>query len=231
MVDEFDALRRNSPTYVKGSDELYYLGMAAFNLHRNNLALRALLEFQHRFAHDIRNPEVILATVKVYRRLGRDDLALDLLRQIAYLTVKSDLLLRAREERADILAGRGEYLESLSVLDEAYRKAGPGEREQLLTRIRELLAVMPQDMIRRSVFSGDYAFPREEARIIYQKRLPPGSSRGEEEKVPGEKMGEPALEGVFFYELWGDGGRADTGYTPRGKPASEVLSRYYKSRR
>jgi branched-chain amino acid transport system substrate-binding protein len=197
VVDESDSLRRNSPAYVRGSDELYYLGIAAFSLHRNNLALRALLEFQHRFTHDARNPEVILATVKVYRRLGRDDLALDLLRQIAYLTAESDLLLQAREERADILAGRGEYLESLSVLDEAYRKAGPEEKERLLTRVRELLAVMPQDMIRRSVFSGDYAFPREEARIIYRERLPSGSGRREDEMVFGEEMGEPAIEGVL----------------------------------
>jgi branched-chain amino acid transport system substrate-binding protein len=197
VVDEFDALLLRNPSYVKGSDELYYLGIAAFNLHRNNLALRALLEFQHRFARDVRTPEVILATVKVYRRLGRDNLALDLLRQIAYLTARSDLLLRAREERADILAGRGEYLESLSVLDEAYRKAEPRERERLLTRIRELLTVMPPETIRRSVFTGNYAFPREEARLIYEERLPAGSHWRIEEKGFGEKMGEPALEGVL----------------------------------
>ncbi len=193
VVGEFDALRLRNPAYVKGSDELYYLGIAAFNLHRNNLALRALLEFQHRFAHDVRNPEVILATVKVYRRLGKDGMALDLLRQVAYLTAKSDLLLRAREERADILAGRGEYLESLSVLDEAYRNAELRERERLLTRIRELLAIMPQETIRLSVFSGNYAFPREEARLIYEERLPSGGREGEKEKVSGKEMGEPAL--------------------------------------
>lgn len=35
--------------------------------------------------------------------------------------------------------------------------------------------------------------------------------------------GVPDLAGVYFYIWWGEGGSADTGYTPRGKPAEEVL--------
>jgi hypothetical protein len=31
------------------------------------------------------------------------------------------------------------------------------------------------------------------------------------------------LEGVFFYDWWGDGGPEDAGYTPRNKPAEEIL--------
>lgn len=31
------------------------------------------------------------------------------------------------------------------------------------------------------------------------------------------------LAGVFFYEWWGEGGRRDRGYTPRGKPALDAL--------
>ncbi len=37
----------------------------------------------------------------------------------------------------------------------------------------------------------------------------------------------PVLEGVFFYEWWGEGGPQDRGYTPRGKPALEELRRYF----
>jgi hypothetical protein len=40
-------------------------------------------------------------------------------------------------------------------------------------------------------------------------------------------MDEPALAGFFVYEWWGEGGAADPGYTPRGKPALEVLRRWF----
>ncbi|MBI3448085.1 MAG: hypothetical protein HY049_04070 [Acidobacteria bacterium] len=43
--------------------------------------------------------------------------------------------------------------------------------------------------------------------------------------------GYPALAGVYFYMWWGDGGPDDTGYTPRGKPAAAVLSRWYHESR
>ncbi len=39
--------------------------------------------------------------------------------------------------------------------------------------------------------------------------------------------GRPTLEGVYFYLWWGAGGLQDTGYTPRGKPALEVVRRWY----
>ena len=39
--------------------------------------------------------------------------------------------------------------------------------------------------------------------------------------------GEQALEGVYFYIWWGDGGSRDIGYTPRGKPAENVLRQWY----
>ncbi|MCO5170899.1 MAG: hypothetical protein M9894_31610 [Planctomycetes bacterium] len=35
------------------------------------------------------------------------------------------------------------------------------------------------------------------------------------------------LAGVFFYEWWGEGGRRDRGYTPRGKPALEVVKGFF----
>jgi hypothetical protein len=35
--------------------------------------------------------------------------------------------------------------------------------------------------------------------------------------------GAPELAGVFFYEWWGEGGARDASYTPRGKPALEVV--------
>ena len=41
---------------------------------------------------------------------------------------------------------------------------------------------------------------------------------------------DPRVEGVFFYELWGEGGPSDPGYTPRGKPAAESLRRHYRER-
>ena len=43
--------------------------------------------------------------------------------------------------------------------------------------------------------------------------------------------GRPELVGVFAYEWWGKGGPKDRGYTPRGKPALEVLRRFYGAKR
>lgn len=43
--------------------------------------------------------------------------------------------------------------------------------------------------------------------------------------------GDPHLEGVYFYHWWGDGGLADTGYTPRGKPAEAVIREWYGRKR
>ncbi|HBP21451.1 MAG TPA: hypothetical protein DEA08_27145, partial [Planctomycetes bacterium] len=40
--------------------------------------------------------------------------------------------------------------------------------------------------------------------------------------------GQEALGGVFFYEWWGHGGRADRGYTPRGKPAMSVIREWFR---
>lgn len=39
--------------------------------------------------------------------------------------------------------------------------------------------------------------------------------------------GEPSLQGVYFYLWWGDGGPADSGYTPRGKPSLEVIRDWF----
>lgn len=36
------------------------------------------------------------------------------------------------------------------------------------------------------------------------------------------------LSGVYFYLWWGEGGLGDTGYTPRGKPAAEVLRGWFR---
>ncbi len=36
-----------------------------------------------------------------------------------------------------------------------------------------------------------------------------------------------SLNGVYFYLWWGEGGASDTGYTPRGKPAQEVLRAWF----
>ncbi|HZE89476.1 MAG TPA: hypothetical protein VE404_08015 [Verrucomicrobiae bacterium] len=43
--------------------------------------------------------------------------------------------------------------------------------------------------------------------------------------------GYPSLAGVYFYMWWGDGGPADSGYTPRGKPAASVVSSWYHESR
>lgn len=39
--------------------------------------------------------------------------------------------------------------------------------------------------------------------------------------------GESYLQGVYFYMWWGEGGPADSGYTPRGKPAADVIRSWY----
>ena len=41
--------------------------------------------------------------------------------------------------------------------------------------------------------------------------------------------GFPHLAGVYFYLWWGSGGPADPGYTPRGKPAENVLREWFAS--
>ena len=42
--------------------------------------------------------------------------------------------------------------------------------------------------------------------------------------------GVPALAGVYFYIWWGEGGPADTGYTPRGKPAERVIAKWFSTK-
>lgn len=37
----------------------------------------------------------------------------------------------------------------------------------------------------------------------------------------------PLLAGAFFYEWWGEGGRRDRTYTPRGKPAADVVKAFF----
>jgi len=37
----------------------------------------------------------------------------------------------------------------------------------------------------------------------------------------------PQLHGVFFYVWWGEGGRHDRDYTPRGKPAAGEIARWF----
>jgi hypothetical protein len=41
-------------------------------------------------------------------------------------------------------------------------------------------------------------------------------------------IGAPFLGGVFFWIWWDDGGPRDGGYTPRGKPALEVVRRWFR---
>ena len=41
--------------------------------------------------------------------------------------------------------------------------------------------------------------------------------------------GEPGVAGVYFYIWWGEGGPDDSGYTPRGKPAAEVVRQWYSN--
>jgi len=40
---------------------------------------------------------------------------------------------------------------------------------------------------------------------------------------------EPSLAGVFFWNFWGHGGPLDSDYTPRGKPALDVVRRFFES--
>lgn len=41
--------------------------------------------------------------------------------------------------------------------------------------------------------------------------------------------GDPSVAGVYFYIWWGEGGPEDPGYTPRGKPAAEVIKQWYSN--
>jgi hypothetical protein len=42
--------------------------------------------------------------------------------------------------------------------------------------------------------------------------------------------GEQRLQGVYFWNWFGFGGPRDGNYTPRGKPAAEVIRRWYRPR-
>lgn len=42
--------------------------------------------------------------------------------------------------------------------------------------------------------------------------------------------GAPALAGLYFYEWWGEGGPRDGRYTPRGKPALDVVRSFFGGR-
>jgi branched-chain amino acid transport system substrate-binding protein len=174
VVSEFEKMLRRYPSHAKGADDLYYLGMSYFQLDRNALSLKTLLELQYRFHNDPRVAEVHLAVAKLFRRLGNPERSFDSLRQAIHLAPDGALRLEAWVEKADILAGQGRYLESLSVLDEAYRRSEPAEREKALMRIRDLLRVMPAETVARSVLPGSYSFPREEGERIL-------AARGEEE--------------------------------------------------
>jgi exo-beta-1,3-glucanase (GH17 family) len=43
--------------------------------------------------------------------------------------------------------------------------------------------------------------------------------------------GETMLAGVYIYLWWGEGGPEDRDYTPRGKPAQEVIRTWYSEKR
>jgi hypothetical protein len=66
----------------------------------------------------------------------------------------------------------------------------------------------------------------------------PWNYEGEGKPDPAEQLrcyrafqrtwsGEPGIAGVYFYLWWGEGGPQDAGYTPRGKPAAEVIKSWY----
>jgi len=179
VVNEFEKILRRYPSHSKGADDLYYLGMSYFLLDRDTLSLKTLLEFQYRFHNDRRVAEVHLTIARLFRRLGNPERAFDSLRQAIYLAPDEALRLQAWVEKADILAGEARYLESLSVLDEAYRRSGPAAREQALARIRDLLRIMPAETIARSVLPGSYGFPHEEVERVL-------ASRGLEQSLPRE---------------------------------------------
>jgi branched-chain amino acid transport system substrate-binding protein len=200
VVEEYEKILSRYPAHVKGADDLYYLGMSYYYLEKNALALKSLLEFQYRFHGDPRAPAVHLMSARVFRRLGKPDRALDALRQALYLAPDDAFRLDVWEEKADIFAGQGRYLDSLSVLDEAYRQSGPPERDQALARIGDLLRVMPVETIVRSVLPGSYSFPVEEGERVVEERtqrrwardegpLPPRDRELEGEALPLVKIG------------------------------------------
>lgn len=171
VVDEFHKLLRRYPSHLKSADDLYYLGMSHYYLEEHDLALKAFLEFQYRFLMEPRLPEVMLMTARVFRRMNRADRALESLEEAARISRDPSVRRLVREEEADILAGEGRFLESLSTLDEAYREGGPEDREPLLEKIENLLAIMPLDEIGESVMAGEYRFPRELTEEVYARRL------------------------------------------------------------
>lgn len=174
VVDEFDRILRDYPSHTKGSDDLYYLGLSYFFLERNAQALKTLLEFQYRFHDDLRVAEVHLTVARLFRRLGRPERSLDSLRQTIHRATDDALRLEAWIEKADILAGDGRYLESLSVLDEAYRRSVGEQRGEALARIRDLLRVMPEETVARLLQGWGYSFPKEEG-----ERVLPGGWSGD----------------------------------------------------
>lgn len=200
VVEEFDKIRQRYPAHVKGADDLFYLGMSYYYLSKNAQALRAFLELQYRFQGDPRSAEIHLMVARVLRRLGKPEQALDSLRHAIRLSGDGGMRLRVWEEKADILAGQGNYLQSLSVLDGAYRLSGGLEREGVLTRIRELLLIMPPEMIEHSIDRGGYSFPPEEMKRALARRSPERDEAGmapggveERPPLPAPAVTEPAV--------------------------------------
>ena len=192
VVEEFDILLQRYPSHLKGADDLYYLGMSHYYLEEDDYALKSFLEFQYRFPGDPRAGKMLLVTAKVFRRMDRLDRALDTLRQAVHLSRDPEVRRLAREEKADILAGEGKYLQGLTVLDEAYGEAGPADRAHLIIRIEQLLDLMPVETIAQSVIAGDYHFPADLAEEVYTRRrivpVPVEEPPPEKRAVPWQEM-------------------------------------------
>jgi TolA-binding protein len=77
VVEEFEMLLQRYPSHLKGADDLYYLGMSHYYLEEDDYALKSFLEFQYRFPGDPRAGKLLLVTAKVFRRMDRNDRALD----------------------------------------------------------------------------------------------------------------------------------------------------------
>lgn len=160
VVEEFEKIRQLYPAYMMGADDLYYLGMSQYYLENMEQALRAFLEFQYRFSGDGRVGEVHLMAARSFRRMGKEGRALDSLLMAIHFAGDDEIRMQAWEEKADILAGQSRWIDALSVLDEAYGRTAAGTKERALTRITELLRVMPDDVVEGAVLRGSFNFPR-----------------------------------------------------------------------
>jgi hypothetical protein len=110
--------------------------------------------------------------------------------------------------------------------------AGEGDLAQAWRRIRDDVVSWARPLGRKLLFT-EVGYPSLDGGACYPwDYTRKADFDGEEQRRAYAAFesawdGVPELGGVFFWIWAGDGGQGDTGYTPRGKPAADVLRAWF----